>query len=109
MIDNIIKKGTIIYRVGVSAVRNDGDRLQVSIGTDRASVQEALGQAAERYGSRTTVNSTTEFKAHAIRAVVDGKLLITFVDPTLEKCRLALLQNSFSVTNKPGVTGAVAG
>lgn len=76
MIDNITKKGTITYCVGVSAVRNDGDRLQVSTGTDRASVQEALRLAAERYGSRTAVNSTTEFKAHAIRAVVDGKLLI---------------------------------
>ncbi|MFU1965964.1 LPD7 domain-containing protein, partial [Bordetella bronchiseptica] len=105
VIDNITKTGTIIYRAGASAVRDDGDRLQVSTGTDRAGVQEALRLAAERYGSRITVNGTTEFKAQAIRAAVDGKLPITFADPALEKRRLALLQDNFSVTNKPGVPG----
>ncbi len=105
VIDNITKKGTIVYRAGASAVRDDGDRLQVSTGTDRAGVQEALRVAAERYGSRITVNGTTEFKAQAIRAAVDGKLPITFADPALEKRRLALLQDNFSVTSKPGVPG----
>ncbi|HEQ1688471.1 TPA: relaxase/mobilization nuclease domain-containing protein [Pseudomonas aeruginosa] len=105
VIDNITKAGTIIYRAGASAVRDDGDRLQVSTGTDRAGVQEALRLAAERYGSRITVNGTTEFKAQAIWAAVDGKLPITFADPALEKRRLALLQDNFSVTSKPGVPG----
>ncbi|MFC4620740.1 TraI/MobA(P) family conjugative relaxase [Comamonas nitrativorans] len=105
VIDNITKTGTIIYRAGASAVRDDGDRLQVSTGIDRAGVQEALRLAAERYGSRITVNGTTEFKAQAIRAAVDGKLPITFADPALEKRRLALLQDNFSVTSKPGVPG----
>ncbi|EKU31676.1 MULTISPECIES: TraI/MobA(P) family conjugative relaxase [Alcaligenes] len=105
VIDNITKTGTIIYRAGASSVRDDGDRLQVSTGTDRAGVQEALRLAAERYGNRITVNGTTEFKAQAIRAAVDGKLLITFADPGLEKRRVALLQDNFSVTSKPGVPG----
>ena len=105
VIDNITKTGTIIYRAGASAVRDDGDRLQVSTGTDRTGVQEALRLAAERYGSRITVNGTTEFKAQAIRAAVDGKLPITFADPALEKRRLALLQDNSSVTSKPGVPG----
>ncbi len=103
VIDNITKKGTIIYRAGQSAVRDDGDRLQVSTGADRAGVLEALKLAAERYGDRITVNGTTEFKAQAIRAAVDGKLAITFADPALEKRRLALLQDNFSATRKPGV------
>lgn len=103
VIDNITKKGTIIYRAGQSAVRDDGDRLQVSTGADRAGVLEALKLAAERYGDRITVNGTPEFKAQAIRAAVDGKLAITFADPALEKRRLALLQNNFSATRKPGV------
>jgi len=63
VIDNITKKGTIIYRAGQSAVRDDGGRLQVSTGADRAGVLEALRLAAERYGDRITVNGTVEFKA----------------------------------------------
>lgn len=105
VIDNITKKGTIIYRAGQSAVRDDGDRLQVSTGADRAGVLEALKLAAERYGDRITVNGTTEFKAQAIRAAVDGKLAITFADPALEKRRKALLQDNLSATRKPGVPG----
>lgn len=103
VIDNITKKGTIIYRAGQSAVRDDGDRLQVSTGADRAGVLEALRLAAERYGDRITVNGTTEFKAQAIRAAVDGRLPITFADPALERRRQALLQDNFSVTKRPGI------
>ncbi|WP_394065481.1 TraI/MobA(P) family conjugative relaxase [Alcaligenes sp. WGS1538] len=105
VIDSITKKGVIIYRAGRSAVRDDGDRLQVSTGADRAGVVEALRLAAERYGDRITVNGTTEFKAQAIRAAVDGRLAITFADPALEKRRQALLQDNFSATRKPGVPG----
>ncbi|MYN12312.1 relaxase/mobilization nuclease domain-containing protein [Pusillimonas sp. TS35] len=105
VIDNITKKGTIIYRAGKSAVRDDGDRLQVSTGADRAGVLEALRLAAERYGDRIAVNGTVEFKAQAIRAAVDGKLAITFADPALEKRRQALLQDNFSVSRKAGVPG----
>ena len=103
VIDSITKKGTIIYRAGQSAVRDDGDRLQVSTGANRAGVLEALRLAAERYGDRITVNGTAEFKAQAIRAAVDGKLTITFADPALEKRRQELLQDNFSATRKPGV------
>lgn len=105
VIDNITKKGTIIYRAGQSAVRDDGNKLQVSTGADRAGVQEALRLAAERYGDRITVNGTTEFKAQAIRAAVDGRLPITFADPALERRRQALLQDNFSAPEKPGVAG----
>lgn len=105
VIDNITKAGTIIYRAGASAVRDDGDRLQVSTGTDHAGVQEALRLAAERYGDRITVNGTVEFKAQAIRAAVDGKLAITFADPALETRRQALLQDNFSATRRAGVPG----
>src|SRR5690606_21649840 len=105
VIDNITKKGTIIYRAGQSAVRDDGDRLQVSTGADRAGVLEALRLAAKRCGDRITVNGTVEFKAQAIRAAVDGKLAITFADPALEMRRQALLQDHVSATRKAGVPG----
>ena len=70
VIDNITKKGTIIYRAGSSAVRDDGERLAVSSEADRAGVLAALRMAMERYGERITVSGSVAFKATAIRAAV---------------------------------------
>jgi hypothetical protein len=91
-IDNITKKGTIIYRAGQTAVRDDGDKLQVSRANDQRGLQAALRMAAERYGSRITVTGDAEFKARIIHAAVDGRLSITFADPGLERRRQELLQ-----------------
>ena len=91
VIDNITKKGTIIYRAGQSAVRDDGDRLQVSTATTPELLSAALDMAAKRYGSCITVNGTPEFKAQMIRAAVDSQLPITFADPGLELRRQELL------------------
>ena len=65
----------------------------------------SLSQIVGIYSVRITVNGTTEFKAQAIRAAVDGRLTITFADPALEKRRQALLQDNFSATRKLGVLG----
>ncbi len=88
VIDNITKKGTIIYRAGSSAVRDDGERLAVSSEADRAGVLAALRMAMERYGERITVSGSVAFKATAIRAAVDARLPIVFTDPILERRRL---------------------
>ncbi|QEM82701.1 TraI/MobA(P) family conjugative relaxase [Halomonas binhaiensis] len=90
VIDNITKKGTIIYRAGASAVRDDGDRLQVSRESDQAGIQKALRMAMERYGERITVNGSPEFKARVIKAAADGQLPIRFADAGLERRRQAL-------------------
>ena len=90
-VDSITKKGTIIYRAGLSAVRDDGDRLQVSREATTEGLQEALRLAMQRYGNRITVNGTVEFKAQIIRAAVDSQLPVTFADPVLESRRQALL------------------
>nr|WP_172421602.1 TraI/MobA(P) family conjugative relaxase [Halomonas hydrothermalis] len=90
VIDNITKKGTIIYRAGASAVRDDGDRLQVSKESDQAGIQNALRMAMERYGERITVNGSPEFKARVIKAAADGQLPIRFADSGLERRRQAL-------------------
>lgn len=89
--DNITKKGTIIFRAGRSAVRDDGDKLQVSREVTREAVQAALRLAMARYGTQITVNGTPEFKAHVIRAAVDAQFPITFADPALELRRQQLL------------------
>lgn len=107
VVDNITKKGTIIFRAGKTAVRDDGERLQVSREASREGLQEALRLAMERYGNRITVNGTTEFKAQIIRAAVDSQLPITFSDPVLEVRRQALIGGSDTpakpTIKKPGV------
>src|SRR5699024_1814461 len=50
VVDNITKKGTIIFRAGKTAVRDDGDKLQISREASREGLQQALRLAMERYG-----------------------------------------------------------
>lgn len=88
--DTITKKGTILYRAGASAVRDDGDRLQVSDEATREGVQIALRLALTRFGPRITVSGTPAFKAQVIRAAVDLQLPLTFTDPALELRRQQL-------------------
>ena len=102
VIDNITKKGTIIYRAGSSAVRDDGERLAVSSQADHSGVVAALRLAMERYGERITVSGSVEFKAVAIRAAVDAQLPITFADPALESRRQAEAIKA-QVKRRPGV------
>jgi hypothetical protein len=60
----ITKKGTIIYRAGCSAVRDDGKCLAVSSQVDRAGVTAALRLAMERYGERVIVSGSARRPAH---------------------------------------------
>ncbi|WP_417519320.1 TraI/MobA(P) family conjugative relaxase [Marinobacter sp.] len=94
--DNITKKGTIIFRVGKNAVRDDGDKLQVSKAATGDTVAEALRMAMERYGSQITVSGSPQFKAQVIQAAVTRNLSITFADAGLERRRQQLLQREHS-------------
>ncbi len=101
VIDNITKKGSILFRAGQSAVRDDGKRLQVSREADGASIQAALRLATERYGERITVTGSPKFKAAIIRAAVDTKLPIILADPALEHQRQALIRRADQSSLKP--------
>ncbi|EKF73381.1 conjugal transfer relaxase TraI [Alcanivorax hongdengensis A-11-3] len=94
--DNITKKGTIIFRTASSAVRDDGDKLQVSKAATGDAVTEALRMAMERYGNRITVNGSPQFKAQVIHAAATSNLPITFADAGLERRRQQLLQQENS-------------
>lgn len=89
--DSITKKGTIIYRVGSTAVRDDGDKLNVSRGANQEGLQAVLRMAIERYGERITVNGTADFKEQIVQAAAAAKLTITFDDAGLERRRQELL------------------
>jgi len=89
--DGITKTGTIIYRLGATAVRDDGQRLAISRGADVAGLVAALQLAAERYGSAIAVTGTEAFKSRLIEAAARSGLPITFSDPALEQRRQQLL------------------
>jgi hypothetical protein len=100
--DSITKRGTIIYKVGASAVRDDGDKLNVSRGADDATMLVALRLAAERYGPVITVNGTAEFKEKIARAAAAANLPISFDDAALEARRQQLTQH---LTTKERIHG----
>jgi len=100
--DSITKRGTIIYKVGESAVRDDGDKLKVSRGADDAAMLAALHMAQERYGNRITVNGTAEFMERIAHVAAAANLAITFDDVALEARRQQLTQ-SFTTKEKTHV------
>ena len=82
--DSITKKGTIIYKVGASAIRDDGDKLNVSREATKEGLDKALRMAMERYGNHITVNGSQGFKDNIVRAAVAAKLPVTFADADAE-------------------------
>ncbi|MDX8129579.1 TraI/MobA(P) family conjugative relaxase [Methylomonas sp. OY6] len=93
-LDGVTKKGTIIYRAGSSAIRDDGDKLKVSRGSSADGLEVALRMAMERYGSTITVSGSAEFKARIVRTAVDAGIPLVFADPVLERQRRSLLNNT---------------
>lgn len=91
-IDTVTKAGTVLYRAGTSAVRDDGQRLQVSREADQEAIRTALRLARQQYGDRINVNGSAAFRAAVVRAAADMDLPITFTDPGLEHRRQALMQ-----------------
>jgi hypothetical protein len=92
--DTITKNGTVIYRVGASAIRDDGAELKVSTDARNDAVEAALRMAMERYGSRITVNGTAAFKAQIVQVAAAAKLSLTFDDPELESRRQAFVRST---------------
>jgi hypothetical protein len=88
--DGVTKKGTVIYRVGASAIRDDGDSLNVSRGATREGLEAALRFARERYGKQITVNGTDAFKEQVVCAAVASNLDVIFDDDALERRRQTL-------------------
>ena len=91
--DSITKKGTIIYSMGGSAVRDDGALFKVSRGATNDALEAALRLATERYGQRISVNGTSEFKEQITQVAAGRGLNIIFSDRALETRRRELLDN----------------
>lgn len=100
--DGMSKKGTVIYSCGMTAVRDDGDRLAVSRGADLEGLSAALQMARERYGARIAVRGSDAFREQVAFAAAAGKLDITFDDKALELTRRALVRSSNSPARAQG-------
>ena len=85
--DFITKQGTIIYRVGLSAVRDDGARLQVSREVTNDGIDAALRLAVQKYGTTIAVSGSDAFKRRVAEVAAQSRLTIRFDDPTLEQQR----------------------
>ncbi|WP_017172171.1 TraI/MobA(P) family conjugative relaxase [Xanthomonas phaseoli] len=92
--DNITKAGTIIYRVGSTAIRDDGDLLNVSRGAGDHGVEAALRMAMYRYGERITVNGSDEFKERVAQVAATARLNVSFEDAALDKRRQQLVSDA---------------
>lgn len=104
--DSVTRKGTIIYSVGKGAIRDDGARLNVSVGADQDAVQCALQMAITRYGERIAVNGSDAFREQVLMAAVAGGLRVTFADAALEQRRLQRLRASTpSMDSRPAEGG----
>jgi hypothetical protein len=89
--DGVTKQGTIIYRVGASAIRDEGDNLRISLGAEQDTMQTALRMAGKRFGQKITVNGSDAFKEQIIIAAATANLPIIFDDAALERRRLQLV------------------
>ena len=90
--DNITKTGTIIYRVGTSAIRDDGELLKISRGSSEEGIAAALQLAIQRYGSCICVQGSDAFKEQIVHTAVKLELNITFDEVLLEERRQHLIQ-----------------
>jgi Fe-S cluster biosynthesis and repair protein YggX len=85
------KVGTVVYEVGSTVIRDDGERLKVSRGATQDGLEAALRMAMHRYGESVCVTGTDAFKERVARAAATGKLNVTFDDDALESRRQSLL------------------
>lgn len=89
--DSVTKSGTVIYCVGTSVIRDDGNKLKVSKDATSDGLEAALCIAMKRYGCHMVINGDANFKERVVRAAVSKRLPITFSDEALETQRLFLL------------------
>ena len=91
-IDSVTKKGTIIYSVGKDVLRDDGEsfRLNRDAGLDSAIL--ALQIAQKRFGNCLFISGDRQYRDLMLKAAVEGKVGVSFSDPTLEMKRKAMMQ-----------------
>lgn len=103
--DHVTKQGTIIYRVGLSAVRDDGSKLQVSRETTDEGIHAALRLAMRKYGTDITIHGSEGFKDRVTRIAADAHLAIQFSNSDLDARRRRSVQNAPKETTDEQTAG----
>jgi hypothetical protein len=85
--DGVTKAGTVIYRIGDSAIHDDGETFTIARGANAAGVEAALRMAIRRHGHHIAVSGSTEFKNRVLRTALASRLTVTFDDASLEARR----------------------
>jgi hypothetical protein len=91
-VESVTKDGTVIYRIGNAAIRDDGKRLFVSPNVLNDSLADVLQVAIDKYGNHLSVNGSDNFRMSVVQAAVQNSLRVTFDDKTLEHYRQQLLK-----------------
>ena len=91
-VESVTKEGTVFYKAGTAAVRDDGKRLFVSKHAVDDSLIDVLQMAVRKYGNHLSVNGSDEFKSTVVQAAVQNRIRVTFDDQELERHRNQLLR-----------------
>jgi hypothetical protein len=81
-IDGVTRQGTIIYVDGESAIRDSGNRLEVSEGIKQEGLEIALAMAIKRFGRNIAIEGDTAFRDRVLHTACALKLDIAFTDRT---------------------------
>ena len=87
IVDGVTKRGTVIYRVGDDALRDDGESFRLSRAAGQSTAVLALKLAKERYGDTLRIDGDRAFWERMLQAAIAGQLDIRFADPSLETRR----------------------
>ena len=86
-VESVTKDGTVFYKAGTTAIRDDGKRLFVSQCSLDDSLAEVLQVAISKYGNHLSVNGSDDFRKSVVQAAVQSRIRVTFDDPELERHR----------------------
>jgi hypothetical protein len=81
-IDGVTRQGTIIYADGESAIRDSGNRLEVSEGIKQEGLEIALATAIKRFGRHIAIEGDAAFRDRVLHTASALKLDIAFTDRT---------------------------
>jgi hypothetical protein len=89
-IESVTKDGTVFYKAGTTAVRDDGKRLFVASNVLNDSLVDVLQFAISKYGNHLSVAGSDNFRKSVVQAAVQNRIRVTFDDPELERHRIQL-------------------
>jgi hypothetical protein len=107
VIDNITKKGTIIYRAGSSAVRDDGERLAVSSQADRAAWRprcawrwNATASASPSAAGAATFAGIRQVEGQSLALLKRGEevMVLPVDEPTARRLKRLAVGDAITVT-----------